>query len=286
MYIFNLFGPNNASETTKTWKATFLCPFCVILVLTAHQNTSLHQWVQKLGTRRPLCTCGGRDHCFKAKLTVLFWHCKSDAWVKNIIKLVKYLTVTQCTLVTNVIKEHTFWKKKNRSQTCMLTWTQIKSRFNTIFSPFCWKQNTSLSQWTRAGAQKNCHPAARSSWDGRPWQAAPCSGSLRPRACAVSDRSRETLAICGASTCSRPQNSPPALGPTRPICCSANGRCACCVWEKGRLRPIKSRCSGNNRKDIAGGAGGGSLTWWMSAGEVWRCFQMCRRSCGRRTQTH
>lgn len=36
------------------------------------------------------------------------------------------------------------------------------------------KAATSLSQWTRASAQKNYHPAARSSLDGTPWQAAPC----------------------------------------------------------------------------------------------------------------
>lgn len=127
----------------------------------------------------------------------------------------------------------------------MLTWTRIKSLFLIIF--FLLKAATSLSQWTRASAQKNYHPAVRSSLDGTPWQAAPCWSSLRLWICAVSDRSHETLAICGASTCSLPQNSSPALGPTRPIFCSASSRCACCVWKR-RLWAVMSHCSGNNRR--------------------------------------
>lgn len=109
------------------------------------------------------------------------------------------------------------------------------------------KAATSLSQWTRASAQKNYHPAVRSLLDGTPWQAAPCCSSFHLWMCAVPDRSHETLAICGASTCSPPQNSFPALGPTPPIFCSASGWCACCDWKQ-RLCAIKSHCSGNNRR--------------------------------------
>lgn len=109
------------------------------------------------------------------------------------------------------------------------------------------KAATSLSQWTRASAQKNYHPAGRSSLDGTPWPAAPWSGFRCLWMCAVLYRSHETLATCGASTCSQPQNSPPALGPTRPIFCSASGQCACCIWKQ-RLCTIKFHRSENKRR--------------------------------------
>lgn len=99
------------------------------------------------------------------------------------------------------------------------------------FGPMQLKAATSLSQWTRASAQKHYHPAARSSWDGTRWQATLCWSCLGLWMCAVPDHSHGTLATCGASACSQPQNSHPALGPTRQIFCSTSGRCACCVWK-------------------------------------------------------
>lgn len=96
-YIFILFGPNNASKHFFEFHSiTNTCPYVVpdccyrscpfsnicLYVLMAHQTTPLYQWVQKLGTTiRSLSMGGGWNHCFKTKLTALFWHCKSDAWI-------------------------------------------------------------------------------------------------------------------------------------------------------------------------------------------------------------
>lgn len=100
MYIFILFGPNNASKhemhrffefhsitnmcpDTVTDCCSRGCPFSDIClyVLMAQQNTSLYQWVQKLGTIGSFSMGVGWNHCFKTKLTALFWHYKSDAWI-------------------------------------------------------------------------------------------------------------------------------------------------------------------------------------------------------------
>lgn len=123
---------------------------------------------------------------------------------------------------------------------------QLTATYHSLSAPR--RAATSLSQWTRASAPRSYPPAARSSLGGTRWRAAPCPGSQRLRRCAVSHRSRETPAACAASACSPPQNSPPALGPTRPIFCSATGRCACCVWKR-RLCAIKSRCGGKPQQN-------------------------------------